>query len=235
MSDQTPFILFGTAHMVTIVIVLIVVFIAPLLIQKLATRRAHQLGRLFAAVLVSNEISNIYIAVSIYGNPLSLSLPLHLCGLAALLTAWMLWRQSYRSYEIVYFWSIGGSIPAILTPDLALGFPHPTFIHFFASHGLIILSTIYATVVLGFRPELRSVCKAILATLLLMGMIAPVDLILDANYMYLCQKPAQNTLMDYFGPWPWYILSLIGIGICIYILCFLPFRFIGNKNNEQLS
>jgi hypothetical integral membrane protein (TIGR02206 family) len=145
----------------------------------------------------------------------------------------MLWRKSYGSYEVALFWGIGGSIPALLTPDLTVGFPHPSFLHFFAGHGLVMLGVLYATFVFGFRPRVRSVFKAISASLLLVVIMAPVNLVLETNYMYLYQKPVQSTLMDYFGPWPWYILSLILIGVMVYIVIYLPFHFLEKRNGKS--
>jgi hypothetical integral membrane protein (TIGR02206 family) len=229
MNDLPAFVIFGRAHIVSMIMVLLIVCAGPSLLKRFISPRGREFGRLIAGILILNEIFSLYIAVYIHDNPLSQSLPLQLCGFAALLTAWMLWRQSYRAFEIAYFWGIGGSIPAIITPDLLLGFPHPTFIHFFASHGLIMFGVIYATTIYGFRPGWWSMAKAVLASLILMLVMAPVNLLLDANYMYLCQKPVQNTLMDYFGPWPWYLVSLVCIGVMVFVLSYLPFTIIGRR------
>jgi hypothetical integral membrane protein (TIGR02206 family) len=223
MDSYPPFILFGQAHVLALLSVAVLIFVIPLLVRRLEPRHGRRIGLVIAAVLVLNEISNFIVSVYVYDVPPGASLPLHLCGVAALLTAWMLWRRSYRAYEISWFWAMAGSIPALLTPDLAAGFPHPTFLHFFAGHGLIMLGALHATLVDGFRPVLRSMGKAILASLLLMLVITPVNLVLDTNYMYLCSKPGSATLMDYFGPWPWYIASLVLAGSVICFICYLPF------------
>ncbi len=118
----------------------------------------------------------------------------------------------------------------MLTPDLLLGFPHPSFIHFFIGHGLILLGVLYATLVFEFRPTLGSVARAVSAALLMMLLIAPINLLLDTNYMYLCEKPLQTTLLEFMGPWPWYIISLVVIGTLVMLLCYLPFVIIRKLN-----
>ena len=223
MNGLPPFISFGQAHVGAMISVVLAVIAVPLLVRLLNHHTKRNIGMTIAAILFLNEICIYFISVYVYDNLPGASLPLQLCGVAALLTAWMLWTQSYRAYEIAWFWAMGGSIPAMLTPDLAAGYPHPTFIHFFAGHGLIMLGVLHATFVDGYRPELRSVGKAILATLLLMLVIAPINLLLDTNYMYLCAKPAQTTLIDFLGPWPWYVVSLVIIGAAVCLICYLPF------------
>jgi len=111
----------------------------------------------------------------------------------------------------------------MLTPDLSVGFPHPRFFHFFLGHGLIMLGVLYATIVWQFRPVLRSAGKAVFASIVLMASVGLLNYLLGTNYMYLCAKPAQDTLMDAMGAWPWYLLTLILAGSAVYMLCLLPF------------
>ena len=229
MNDAPPFIIFGTAHIVSIIITLIIVLLVPLLLRQIKFDQKVKIGTALAMLLIINEIVNILISIYIYDNPFRLSLPFHLCGFAAILTAWMLYQHSYRAYEIAYFWAVAGSLPAMITPDLIVGFPTFTFIKFFFAHGLIMMGAIYATIVFQFRPTLASLAKAVGVAVVLMIIIAPVNYLLDANYMYLCEKPVQNTLMDFMGNWPWYLLSLIVIGTIIMFLCYLPFIFFRNS------
>lgn len=137
----------------------------------------------------------------------------------------MLWRASYRLYEVVYFWGIGGATAALLTPDLPVGFPHPVFLQFFIGHGSALTTVLFATIVMGFRPRAASVGIALAATAIYAVLIYPVNLMLDSNYLYLVQKPERPSPLDYLGPWPWYLLGLAAITIVACGLCYLPFAF----------
>jgi hypothetical integral membrane protein (TIGR02206 family) len=230
MTNGLPlFIPFGQAHIVTFLLVMITVVLVPWLLRRLEPQTGRNIARVIAVVLVVNEIMVTALDMSVGKLSLAESLPLQLCAVSALLTAWMLWQRSYRGFEIVYFWGMGGSIAAMLTPDLSVGFPRPGFIHFFAGHGLIMLGVLHASFAWQFRPTLYSVGKAIIASIGLMLIIGSLNYLLGTNYMYLCAKPAGDTLMDAMGPWPWYLVSLVIAGSAVYVLCYLPFLLLRKR------
>src|SRR5688572_20168635 len=116
-----------------------------------------------ALVLLVNEIAWHYWNF-VYGKwTIQTMLPLHLCSLLVWTSAFMLLTKNYRVYEFMYFMGIGGAIQALATPGIGIyGFPHFVFFQYFLSHGLIITSAIYMTVVEGFRPMLKSLLRVAL-------------------------------------------------------------------------
>lgn len=224
MSPTHPFILFGPAHLGALLIVALVGAGLPLLARKtLPAAWQYRAGVLIAMLLVLQEGFHIWLLATHYERALNSLLPLHLCGLSVFLTAWMLAMRSDRAYEVVYFWAWGGTLQALLTPDLDRGFPSAAFISFFVGHGLVIVGVLYATFVLRFRPRLVSIVKSLGALLLVAAVVAPINLWLGTNYLFLCSKPQQASLMDYLGPWPWYILSLAGLALLSSFVYYLPF------------
>lgn len=224
MNEAPPFVAFGPAHWATLAVVFAAAFGVPLALRRFGSERARRGTALaIAATLVLHEATKIGVRVGVYDHRLAEHLPLHLCGAALVLNAIVLWRRHQGLYEIAYFWAATGTVAALLTPDLPFGFPHPFFLVFYFGHGLVILATLYATFVYGFRPRPRSIPKAVAVTLAYMAAVAPLNVALEANYLYLRHKPTQPSPMDAMGPWPWYIGGLILSGIVAFCLAYVPF------------
>ena len=84
---------------------------------------------------------------------------------------------------------------------------------YFVAHGLLVLAAAYGLVALGRRPSRRD---ALLAIGVLQGYeiaVGVVDWLGGANFLYLRAPPPSPTLYDLLGPWPWYNLSIEGVGV----------------------
>ena len=113
----------------------------------------------------------------------------------------------------------------MLTPDLKAGFPDPIYLIFFLGHTITMISVLYAVWAYAFRPRLRSVAVTVVVTVLYMVMVMFVNALLDTNYMYLSAKPVGVSVIDYLGPWPWYVAGVVGLGVVVCLLCYVPFTF----------
>lgn len=224
MDLASPFVLFGQDHLMTLLLILTVAVGVSVWSRRASSQAwQYRIGALIGVLLLVQEGVTIWLHAGYYGRDWSQVLPLHLCGLAVFVTAWSLVARSYLAYEIVYFWAWGGTLQALLTPDLARAFPDPAYIVFFLGHGLVVVGVLYATLVYRYRPQLRSIARSVGALVVALVFIAPINLWLGANYMFLSAKPTGASLMDYLGPWPWYILSLVGVGLASCFVYYLPF------------
>lgn len=212
------------AHVLTMLFIVFVSIALPMTMRRAGPGNIERsVAAGLAAALVAHELFKIWVAVYVYRLPLVQHLPLHLCGVATFLVAYVLVRRSYSAFEIGYFWGLGGTVQAVLTPDLQNGFPSLIFVSFFLGHGLVILGVVYATIVYRFAPTLHSVAKTVTVTLAYMALVALLNIALGTNYLYLRHKPEQASLMDYLGPWPWYILALVALGVMSCLVYYAPF------------
>ncbi len=217
------FVLYGQQHLLALLIIFSLTCGVLLIVRKINSERGEQIVALsLAGVLLLGKVGEPIFKI-VTGEPWSDVLPLHLCDIAGILTSFMLMSRYYFFYELTYFWGLGGCLQAILTPDLQNSFPHANFLFFFGSHGLVILGVLYATAVFKFRPTLKSIWRTFLTTIFYALVIFPVNWILNTNYLYLRHKPQNPSLLDYLGPWPWYILSLAVVGLVFFFIYYSPF------------
>lgn len=153
----------------------------------------------------------------------SSSLPLELCGITLLLSVIMLLTRSRLLYSFLYFAGIGGAFVALITPNLVYPYPHFRFLLFFIAHGTIILASLYMTWVEGYKPTWRSLFFTMLCLNIVAACVRIADYLLDSNYMFLAHKPSTYSILDYFGPYPYYLLVEELFGFTLFLFMFLIF------------
>jgi hypothetical integral membrane protein (TIGR02206 family) len=219
---MNPFTPLGTAHLAALALVVLFAFGLPLFIKALAPRWSRPVALMLAVLIILQELVQLALLVHARGWSPDL-LPLHLCALALYVTAWTLVTRSRHGFEIAYFWGLGGTSQALLTPDIAQGFPSPAFVLFFLGHGLVIVGIGYAGILWRLRPRPASLVRVPLITLGVAILALIVNLVLGTNFMYLMAKPPGPSLLDWLGPWPWYWLGLIAVALLSFALLYLPF------------
>lgn len=197
--------------------------------------------RVLALILWGNELAFHYWNYSAGIWTIQTMLPLHLCSVLVWAGGWMLVTRSYRIYEFMYFMGIAGAIQALATPDLGVyGFPHFRFFQTFISHGLIVTSAIYMTVVEGFRPTWKSMLRVAIWMNLYAGVVYFINSAIGSNYLMINHKPELPSLLDLLPEWPVYIFYMELIGIISMLLLYLPFavkelvsRYSMNRDNAS--
>ncbi|OBZ18835.1 hypothetical protein A8L34_04575 [Bacillus sp. FJAT-27264] len=241
-SRDTDFSMFSASHWIALASVLVVCLLLYGSRFALRTRSRLRLSvrLLLAIILLSSEagLQWWYISQGIWRT--DSSLPLELCGLTVLLSAIMLLTRSRILYAFLYFAGIGGASIALLTPNLVYPFPHFRFLLFFISHGAIILSSLYMTWVEGFKPSWKSLSFTMLCLNLTAACVWVANSMLGSNYMFLMRKPSTYSVLDYFGPYPYYLLVeelfAFVVFLCMYLAFFwLPERVKGrNRRMNRL-
>jgi len=233
LKTYDPFILFGTSHIISIVVaILLAIFIPTFAKKKLSERHQHILGGVIGYCVMSSYLLWTILEIIAGTFDVKLHLPIHLCRMANLLVPFIMVFKSYLFYEVLYFWGLSGMLQAIITPDIAAGYPHFQFFRFWFAHQGMIIALVYATVVYGMRPSLKSVWKAMIALNIFLLLSVVVNLLLDANYFWICGKPTNEigdhvpSLLDYLGPWPWYILVAEFVALAHFLVAYAPFLFI---------
>lgn len=218
-----PFELFGPAHLAALSFLSILNLF--LIRFKTASESAKYTIRLtMALILLGNEIA-WHIWNYVVGKwTIQTMLPLQVCSILIWLGALMLITKNRTIYEFMYFIGIGGAIQALFTPDLGIyGFPHFRYFQTFTSHGLIVTSAIYMTVVEGFRPTWKSFLRVAIWTNIYMILIFFINTSIGSNYLMVNGKPTTPSLLDLLPAWPIYIIYMELIGVATFFLLYTPF------------
>jgi hypothetical integral membrane protein (TIGR02206 family) len=154
-----------------------------------------------------------------------------LCDLALLATVWALVSLRPLVCEVAYFWGLAGSLQAVLTPDLQQAFPDYWWVKFFISHCGVVLSAVYLAVTGRIQPTQRTVWKLFGMTNLYALTVGGVNWLFGTNFGYLAHKPAQPSLLDAFGPWPYYIVGMELAALASFYLYAAPFALIRRRAN----
>lgn len=153
------------------------------------------------------------------------SLPLELCSIASLLSAIMLFTRSKWLFEVLFFIAIGGALQALLTPELAYGFPHFRYVQFFFDHFLLMIAPLLLTLFERYTLTFRSLIRSFFFLNVLALVVAIINLLLNANYMFLMEKPSTRSLLDLLGPHPYYLLAVEGVAFIIFLILYGLYRF----------
>ena len=113
---------------------------------------------------------------------------------------------------------------ALLTPDLWSPWPSYPAIYFFLAHGGVVVAV--AVLVFGGAARLRSSTPWRSFGLLVAyaAAVGGINAVLGTNYMYLCRKPNNASLLDAFGPWPMYLAGGAATALALFWLLWLPLR-----------
>lgn len=219
MKTNTLFHSFGPGHLEVLGLTLTVAVLL-LIGRKHFTGRFDRWTRSVLALNLLLGGGAGWVVAWLQGYPV---IPLNLCDLALLAAVWALLSLQPWACILVYFWGLGGSVHALLTPDLATPFPGFWWFQFFLTHAGIVLSAVYLTATNRVQPTVRSVIWIWLITNGYMAIVVFINWRYGTNFGYLAEKPAHPSLLDYLGPWPYYLLAIEAIGTVSLLILYAPF------------
>lgn len=225
-DDNTTFELFSNVHIITLFVCALSIFFLYLSRNHpfFKEKKIRLFERIFAISLFVMELL-YHILFYLNGNwRLYDSLPLELSSISLFAAILLLWTGNRNLYIFVFFAGIGGALQALLTPVLSHNFPHFRFFHFFYTHIGVIIAALYFTWVKGYRPLFKDIWKAMIMLNIVAAFVFVVNLLTKGNYMFLSKKPETASILDYLGPYPFYIISLEAFAFIFSIGLWVIFR-----------
>jgi hypothetical integral membrane protein (TIGR02206 family) len=185
----------------------------------------RHLARALAVALLGFEVA--YHVVLLRGSyDAGSDLPLQLTDAATVVAALALWSPRPLLFELTYFWGLTASLQAVLTPGLEADERFPGFFywHYFVAHSGAVVAALLLAFGEGLTPRPGAIPRMFLATAAWASVAAAANVVTGGNYMFLRERPDTASLLDYMGPWPWYILGAAPLAVALFALLDLPFR-----------
>lgn len=153
------------------------------------------------------------------------SLPLHVCDLTGLFAPLALSTQRRPWRALLYYWGLGLSTQAMITPDLESGPDTLKLYLFWLAHYLIVGGAVYEIVVRRYRPSWPDCALAIAAGLGYLAVVLPLDIAFGFNYGYVGPTvPNRPTLIDALGPWPARVPIVAALAATWMVILTLPWE-----------
>jgi hypothetical integral membrane protein (TIGR02206 family) len=220
-----PFESYGWEHFIPLMILVVVVWQTIKIGNRVSASRSK--------ILIGIMISLVTWGIMFTGDLIKLfdgsytyreDLPLYLCRLVAWMFPVVLYARSRKWIGIFYFWILAGTLQALLTPDLAEGFPDFWYFRYWILHCGLVAGILYTIIVFKIRIGWRDLVNAIIATQVYLIVVHGLNLIFRSNYSYTLHKPPGDSILDIMGPWPVYLVTGEVVMIILFLCLILPFK-----------
>ena len=225
MQDAPEFQPYGLPHLTVIVLTIVLPFLLAAMVRRTRSQRLEKLiTAVLSAVLVLNYVVYLVFIRSHGVVDWRQMLPMQMCdwGMVVVIVAMLTGNQ--RWFEVAYFWGIGGTLQAVLTPNLRFGFPDWRFISFFTSHCSIIVGVVFLMLTRRYRPYPMSIVRVWLWSEFYFVVTFIVDKLTDVNYGFLLHKPEAFSILSFLSDSrPLYLLQMHGVALLFFLGLYAPF------------
>src|SRR5438105_10773941 len=225
MNPERPFQPYGPAHLTVIFLTIAL----PFALAAIARRaRSSRVERAIIATLSTLLVLNYGVYLILVRNVGVMSwqqmLPLQLCDWGMVVVIVAMWSGNQRWFEVAYFWGIGGTLQAVLTPNLRFGFPDFRFFSFFISHCGIIIAVVFLMLMHKYRPVPMSIVRVFLWSELYFVVTMIADAYTGFNYGFLLHKPEAFSILSFLSNSRLlYLLQMHGLALVFFLVFYAPF------------
>jgi hypothetical integral membrane protein (TIGR02206 family) len=213
-----PFVRFGSAHLAVLAVTALLSWALIVLVRRPPARRRRLLVRAALAFVLLGLTATFLVYAGVRGDLRWWDfVPLQLCDMAIFVGAYALISLRRLAAEVLYFWAGAGTLIAMLTPDLANGFPSWEFVFFFGLHAAVIVSALVLAFGFGLAPRRHSAWRVLALTNVYALLVGAVNVATGSNFMYLRAKPQQPSPLDWLGPWPLYLLGGEALALVLFL------------------
>ena len=228
MQDAPEFQPYGLPHLTVIFLTIVLPFALAAIVQRTRSQRLEKviIGMLSAVLLVNYIVYLLFIRSQGLVDWWQM-LPMQMCDWGMVVVIVAMWTGSQRWFEVAYFWGIGGTLQAVLTPNLRFGFPDWRFISFFTSHCGIIISVVFLMLTRRYRPYPMSIVRVWLWSEFYFVVTLITDEMTGFNYGFVLHKPEAFSILSFLSDSrPLYLLQMHGVALLFFLGLYAPFAVV---------
>jgi hypothetical integral membrane protein (TIGR02206 family) len=216
---------YGLPHLTVIFLTIVLPFALAAIVWRTKSPRAEKvIVGVLSAVLVLNYIVYLIFIRSRGTTTWQQMLPMQLCDWGIVVVIVAMCTGNQRWFDVAYFWGIGGTLQAVLTPDLRFGFPDWRFISFFTSHCGIIIGVVFLMLTRRYRPYPMSIVRVFLWSELYFVVTFITDKLTGFNYGFLLHKPEAFSILSFLSDSPpLYLVQMHGLALSFFLALYVPF------------
>ena len=225
MSESATFQAFNAEHLAAIFLTITLPFaLAALAWRSKSNVVAGAIAHGLSAILLGNYVVYLLFIRGWGDLAWEQTLPMQMCDWAMVVVVVTLASGSRRWFEVAYFWGIGGTLQAVLTPNLRFGFPELRFLSFFVAHGGIIVGVVFLMLTRRLRPYPMSIVRVFAWSEFYFVITLLVDHLTGVNYGFLLHKPEAFSLLSFLSDdRPLYLFQMHGLALAFFTALYLPF------------
>ncbi len=230
--DGVGFKVFGTLHIVELLVAAVAIVLLSILFKKLSQKGRERMILTVGILLAVDELVKHIGSLAIGQWEIGF-MPLHICSISLILSVIYLFTKNKIIPQILYCLGIPGACVALIIPSWsALPLFNFMHLHSYTVHILLILFPIML-VINGERPTFKYFKVAYLAVLVYCVPIYFLNKLWNTDFIFLngARDTPLSFLPDVLGD-PWYIFPCALILGLLMVLMILPWHIIDKKKQK---
>lgn len=223
-DDNYLFQNYGVEHGITVLLWTLLGAFYVITSIRYLDRTSQRQSLLFLGIITAaSQLGKILIKVHLGIFDYTIDLPLHLCNMLPFIVTAAILTHRRLVWAVCFFWIMAGTFQALISPTLDHSYPHYEYHRYWIVHCGLVIIALYPVFVWKWKVFFSDAIIAMMALNILGLLMYGIDILLDANYMYMRGWPPGKTIYNLLGKWPIYHYSLEGVMILIFGLLLLPF------------
>jgi hypothetical integral membrane protein (TIGR02206 family) len=228
MNAPPEFHAYGLPHLIVILLTIVLPFVLAAFVRRSKSQAVERaIVATVSLILFANYVVYLVLIRRTVVVEWQQLLPLQLCDWGMVVVIVAMWTGRQRWFEVAYFWGIGGTVQAVLTPNLHYGFPDFRFFSFFISHCGIIVGVVFLMLIHRYRPLPMSIVRVWLWSELYFVVTLIADELTGYNYGFLLHKPEAFSILNFLSDYrPLYLLQMHGVALLFFVVLYAPFGIV---------